>query len=322
MTEQDKEKISELTKILEERVKDFRSSDKWIEYLDFQSRMPHYSFNNCLLIAMQTKGTATMCQSFSGWKAMDRTVNKGEKGIKIICPTPYKKYAYEPKLDENGNVIKSADGTVQKEKVCHVQQGFKVGYTFDVGQTSGAELPEICTRLNGSVEGAEDLLKILQDISPVPLTFEHVEGEANGYYSPVGQKIVVDKDMSANHKIHTCLHEITHATLDLNGTDKGASRGLKETEAESVAFVVMKHLLGDKMTAEDIGQYSFGYLNSWSSDEGLTEMKKAMAIIQRTSALLIDRIEDVYRQREKADEKMTNKEGVVVKEAGHISVHI
>ncbi len=303
MNAESKEKLNELTQELAEKTKTFRDSDKWQEYLTMQSRMPHYSYNNCLLIAIQTKGEATLCQSFGGWKAMERSVKKGEKGIKIICPTPYKTYSFESKRDENGNEIRSADGSVQKEKVCHVQTGYKVGYTFDVSQTEGKPLPEICTRLDGSVEGAEDLIKILQDISPVPLSFEHVEGEANGFYSPSSQRIVVDSDLSPNHKIHTCLHEITHATLDLSGADNSASRELKETEAESVAYVVMKHLLGDKMSADDIGQYSFGYINSWASSDDLTEMKQAMATIQRTSATLIDRIEAVYMARDKQQEQ-------------------
>ncbi len=322
MTEEVREKLNEVSEMLAEGVKAFRQSEKWMEYLTMQSRMPHYSYNNCMLIAIQTKGEATLCQSFTGWKAMERAVKKGEKGIKIICPTPYKRYEYEPKKDENGNEIRRADGSVEKEKVCHIQQGYKVGYTFDVSQTEGKELPEICTRLDGSVEGAEDLIKILQNISPVPLSFEHVEGGANGYFSPSEMKIVVDEELSSNHKIHTCIHEMAHAMLNLSGEDNGASRELKETEAESIAFVTMKHLLGDKMTVEDIGQYTFGYINSWASSDDLNEMKTAMATIQRTSAKLIDQIESVYMEREKAVETVVEgleeAQAATIKKGAHI----
>ncbi|MBQ8116673.1 MAG: ImmA/IrrE family metallo-endopeptidase [Lachnospiraceae bacterium] len=302
MKEPEENKLEELSQFLEDGTREFSNSERWQEYLRMQARMPHYSYNNCLLIALQTKGEATLCQSFTGWKGMERHVKAGEKGIKIMCPAPKKVYIYEPKVDANGNVIYAPDGTVEKERVCKLLMAYKVGYTFDVSQTDGKELPEICTRLDGSVEGAQELLKVLEGISPVPLTFEHVQGAANGFYSPSDKRIVVDSDLSPNHQIHTCLHEITHATLDLSGEDNGATRELKETEAESVAFVVMAYLLGDKMTPEDIGQYSFGYLHSWSSDDSLPEMKAAMQTIQRTSLKLISQIEAVFREREQQDE--------------------
>ena len=307
MTEEQKQKLAEVSEILAEGVKTFRSSEEWQNYLTMQSRMPHYSFNNCILIMMQSKGRATMCQSFTGWKAMERSVKAGEKGMKIICPAPYKRYEYEPKRDENGNEIRAADGSIVKEKVCHVLQGYKVGYTFDVGQTEGKELPEICRHLDGSVEGAEELIGVLQEIAPVPMHIEHVDGRANGYYSPSAQTIVVDDGLSQTMQIRTGIHEIAHAMLDLSGEDNGASRELKETEAESIAFVVMTYLMGEKVPAEEIGRYSFGYLNSWASSDDLTEMRQAMATIQRTAATLIDRIESVYREREKAMEKTAEK---------------
>ena len=319
MNDQQREKMEEVSKMLEEGVKAFRSSAQWKEYLTMQSRMPRYSFNNTILIMMQTKGQATMCQSFTGWKVMERSVKKGEKGIRIICPAPYKRYEYEPKRDENGNEIKAADGSVVKEKVCHVMQGYKIGYTFDVKQTEGKELPEICKHLDGNAEGAANLIGILKEIAPVPMIIEHVDGRANGYYSPSMKQIVVDDGLSLNMQIKTGIHEIAHAVLDLSGADNGASRELKETEAESVAFVVMNYLMGDQMTAQEIGQYSFGYLNSWASSEDLTEIRQAMATIQQTSADLIDRIESVYAERNKLMEKETKKnlEKTVEHKAAH-----
>ncbi len=320
MNEEAKQRLSELSEMLAEGVKAFRNSQQWMEYLRMQSRMPKYSFNNTILILMQSKGQATMCQSFTGWKSMDRSVKRGEKGLKIICPTPYKRYEYEPKRDENGNVIKAADGSVVKEKICHTMQGYKVGYTFDVSQTEGKELPEICRHLDGSVEGAEELIGILQEIAPVPMHIEPIDIRANGYYSPTMKTIVVDNGLSPNMKIKTGIHEIAHAVLNLSGADNGASRELKETEAESIAFVVMSHLMGDKMSAEEIGSYSFGYLNSWASSDDLTEMKQAMSVIQRTSADIIDRIEAVYAERNKTVEKTAEKiaEQAVQHKAAHM----
>ena len=298
------EKIDEIKALLEDGTKRFRSSKAWMDHLSLQSKLPDYSFNNCILIGIQTGGKARMCMGYSSWKKLGRNVKAGEKGIRILCPSPKKISVEENKKDSEGNIIYGKDGKPVKEKVTKVIPGYKVGYTFADYQTEGKPLPEICHKIEGSVEGAEKLLKILQDISPVPLSFESIDGPMNGYYSPSEKKIVVKEDLPPNHKIHTCLHEITHATLDLNGTDKDATRGMKETEAESVAFVVMKNLLGDQLTTEDLGQYSFGYLNSWATSDDLTEMKQAMKVIQQTSADLIEKVEKELERIEQTEKDL------------------
>lgn len=298
MEEKSNRAIEEIRGILESGTKEFRSSEKWKEYLTMQSKMPTYSYNNCLLILMQTQGQASMCMGYKSWKQLGRYVKAGENGIKIICPAPKKIEVWQEKKDEQGNTIYHANGVPIKEKVMRVIPYYKVGYTFDVSQTDGKPLPEICRRLEGGVEGAEELIEILQKISPVPMSFETIEGSANGFFSPVEQKIVVKDSLSLNHKIHTCLHEITHAVLSLNGVDAKASRELKETEAESVAFMVMKRLLGDQLTAEDLGQYTFGYLNSWASNDDLSEIQDAMQNIQKTSLEIINKIEEELKMRD------------------------
>ncbi|MBR1862014.1 MAG: hypothetical protein IJ796_09195 [Lachnospiraceae bacterium] len=303
-TQSQAEKLDEIKKLLEDGTARFRSSEAWKDFLSMQSKMPDYSFNNCMLIMIQTKGKASMCMGFNSWKKLGRTVKAGEKGIRILCPAPKKITSEEEKRDKDGNLVYGVDGNPEKEKITKVIPGYKVGYTFDVSQTEGEPLPEICHKIDGSVEGAERLIEILKDISPVPLSFEKIDGTMNGYYSPAEKRIVVKEDLPPNHKIHTCLHEITHATLDLNGTDKDATRGMKETEAESVAFVVMKNLLGDQLTTEDLGQYSFGYLNSWASSDDLTEMKQAMKVIQQTSADLIEKVGKELDRIEQSEKEM------------------
>ncbi len=297
--EETKQKIEELTKMLENGTEQFRSSNQYKKYLRFQAKMPAYSFNNCMLIYLQSKGHATMCQSFSGWKACGRYVKEGERGLKIICPAPRRVYYLEDKKDKSGNIVLKADGTPEQVKKSDIVLSYKVGYCFDVSQTGGKTVPEICKRLDGSIDGAEKFVSVLKEISPVPIFIQHIEGSANGYYSPSEKKIVVDDALDPNHQIHTCLHEIAHATLDLNGLDQNASRNLKETEAESISFVVMSHFLSDQISPEDIGQYSFGYLNSWAGTEDLKELKDAMKTIQITSLNLINRIENAYSQEEK-----------------------
>lgn len=306
MEEKQKQAIKEIGEILESGTREFRSSEKWQEYLTMQSKMPDYSYNNCLLILLQTQGQASMCMGYKSWKQLGRYVKAGENGIKIICPAPKRIEVWQEKKDAEGNLICHANGIPVREKVTRVIPYYKVGYTFDVSQTNGKPLPEICSRLEGGVAGAKELIEILQKISPVPMTFEMIEGRANGYFSPLEQKIVIKEGLSPNHTIHTCLHEITHAILSLNGTDAKVSRELKETEAESVAFVVMKRLLGDQLTTEELGQYSFGYLNSWASSDDLSEMQEAMQTIQKTSMEIINQIEKELKMRdlEKASEQV------------------
>ena len=310
-----KEKIDQLSAMLEDGTRRFRSSEQWKEYLRFQAKMPAYSYNNTLLILLQTKGTASMCQSFSGWKACGRHVKAGEKGIQIICPAPRKVYSIEDKKDECGNTILRPDGSPEKERVSHIIPAYKVGYTFDISQTEGKEVPVICKCLSGSAEDAEKFIAVLRNISPVPIDFGHIDGSANGFYSPSQKRIAVEESLDPNHQIHTLIHEIAHATLDLNGLDRGASRELKETEAESISFIIMSHFLSDQISPEEIGQYTFGYLNSWASSDDLSEMKEAMKTIQLTSLNLTNKIENAFAQEEKENERMVVSETLVERAA-------
>lgn len=305
-----KERIEELTKIIEDGVQQLRSSETWKQYLLMQAKMPHYSYNNCLLIAYQTKGEATYCMGYKAWEKMNRSVKAGEKGIQIICPVPTKIEYLIDKLDPNGNVIYKQNGEPEKELVKKVVMKYKLGYTFDITQTTGAPLPEICHRLEGDVTDFETLKNAIIKVSPIPISFEKISGRANGYYSPLGKRIVIDSDLSEKHKIHTMLHELGHAVLDISGEDNGVSREQKEVEAESISFICLNALLGSEADAEELGSYSFGYVGSWGDDD-LSEMKTALSTIQHTASAIINKIELALSQsllaKETATEVITEK---------------
>lgn len=295
--------VEQLFEELKRGTESFRSSKAWTDFLSLQSKMPDYSYNNCILIGMQTNGKASLCMGYESWKKLGRHVKAGETALRIICPAPRKVFVEDTKKDKDGNPIYDANGDVIKEKKEQVLQGYKVGWTFDVSQTEGKPLPEICRRIEGNADCSQRLIEAILRLpifSSISVSFEKISGGANGYFNPSEKRIVIREDLSPNHKIHTLLHEITHATLHLNETDKeDTPRRLKEIEAESTAFVVMKHMLeefGEKLSSEDLESYSFGYINSWSSSEDLTEMQNAMRTIQKTSLSLINSLDrELYR---------------------------
>lgn len=170
-----KDELKQITDRLEKGVTELFQSTKYKEFLNTMSRFPNYSVNNTLLIMMQ-RPDAQLCQSFTGWKQMGRYVKKGEKGISILAPAPYKIEREHVKLDGNGNPVRDKDGEAVTEKSELTIMAFKVVKTFDVSQTDGKELPSIGPgELIGSIEGYPKLLKILQEISPVPVSFEMLD---------------------------------------------------------------------------------------------------------------------------------------------------
>ncbi|MDE6852848.1 MAG: ssDNA-binding domain-containing protein [Lachnospiraceae bacterium] len=300
------EAVKEITEKLEHGLEELFDSDKFKEYLDTMSKFYHYSFNNSLLIAMQ-KPDATLVASYRSWqKNFNRNVNKGEKGIRILAPTPYKikeerevinPFSGLPMLDEKGDV--------QMEEVEVSLTGFKVAYVFDVSQTSGEPLPELgAEELLQSVDDYQIFMEALRNVAPVPVEMQEVDGGAKGYFSPVAQKIVIQSGMSESQTVKTAVHEIAHSLLHdtdhtrLEGVDAAEKkdRNTKEVEAEAVAYTVCQHF------GIDTSDYSFGYLAGWSSGREMRELKKSMETIQKTAAELIGKIEENIQKIRKEHE--------------------
>lgn len=298
--------VKEITEKLEHGLEELFDSDKFKEYLDAMSKFYRYSFNNSLLIAMQ-KPDATLVASYRSWqKNFNRNVNKGEKGIRILAPTPYKiKEEREVINPLSGQPMLDEKGDVQMEEVEVSLTGFKVAYVFDVSQTSGEPLPEIgAEELLQSVDDYQIFMEALQNVAPVPVEMQEVDGEAKGYFSPVAQKIVIQSGMSESQTVKTAVHEIAHSLLHdtdharLEGVDDAEKkdRNTKEVEAEAVAYTVCQHF------GIDTSDYSFGYVAGWSSGREMTELKKSMETIQKTAAELIGKIEENIQKVRKVRE--------------------
>ena len=305
-SEKPADKLKEITDRLEQGITELFESERYKEYLRVMSKFHNYSFNNTLLIAMQ-KPDASLVAGFSSWKNnFGRNVMKGEKGIKIIAPSPFTVKQEVEKTDpQTGKPVIGKDGKpVTEEKEIKVP-AYKVVSVFDVSQTEGRELPEIAVNeLTGDVDRFKDFFAALEQAAPVPVGFEKIEGGAHGYYHLEEKRIAIDEGMSDLQTLKTAIHEIAHAKLhdiDLNAPKEEqkprVDRRTREVEAESVAYTVCQHY------GLDTSEYSFGYVAGWSSGKELAELRGSLETIRSTAAEMINAIDGYFAELQKAQDK-------------------
>ena len=305
------EKIKEITDRLEQGITELFDSERYKEYLQVMSKFHNYSFNNTLLIAMQ-KPDASLIAGFNAWKNnFGRNVMRGEKGIRILAPSPYKiRQEVEKKDPQTGKTVIGTDGKpVMETKEIQIP-AYKVVAVFDVSQTEGRELPSLSTNeLTGDVEQYGDFFTALEKTSPVPIGFEKIEGTAHGYYHLEEKRIAIDEGMSELQNLKTAIHEIAHAKLhdiDLNAPQEGQpdrpDRRTREVQAESIAYTVCQHY------GLDTSDYSFGYVAGWSSGRELAELKSSLETIRATAAEIINSIDGHFAELTKAREAAKEQE--------------
>ena len=305
-SEKPAEKLKEITDRLEQGITELFESERYREYLRVMSKFHNYSFNNTLLIAMQ-KPDASLVAGFSAWKNnFGRNVMKGQKGIKIIAPSPYKVKQEMKKIDPHTQqpIIGKDGKPVTEEKEITIP-AYKVVSVFDVSQTEGKELPDIAVdELTGDVERYRDFFAALEKTSPVPIGFEQIPGSSHGYYHLEDKRIAIDEGMSEIQTLKTAIHEIAHAKLhdiDLNAPENEqqprVDRRTREVEAESVAYTVCQHY------GLDTSDYSFGYVAGWSSGRELSELKSSLETIRSAAAEIINSIDETLAELSKAQDK-------------------
>ena len=308
-SEKPAEKVKEITARLEQGVQAIFDSDRYKEFLTAMSKFHDYSLNNTILIAMQG---GNLVMGFRQWeKEFDRHVKKGEKGIKIFAPAPYKVKKLVDKIDpETRKPMLDREGKVVKEEKEITVPAFKVITVFDISQTEGKEFPDLSVKpLLADVEQYEDFFAALEKASPVPIAFEQIGGSANGYFSLTDKRIAIKEGVSELQAVKTAIHEIAHAKLhdvDLNAPPEEqnrAPRHTREVQAESVAYTVCQHF------GLDTSDYSFGYVAGWSSGKEMTELKASLETIQATAKELITEIEghftELQQQRQTEQEQQT-----------------
>ena len=288
-------RTKELTDKLEAGIKDLFSSDKYKDYLKSMSRFHNYSSRNVMLIHQQMPN-ASRVASFKLWsEKFNRQVKKGEKSLRIFAPIeikPEKKMM--EKLDpETGAPMVDANGKVIMEEMTALTSrsiAFKLVPVFDVSQTYGEPLPQLAEDLTGNVEHYEAFLDTLKEICPLPIEFEPMDENMDGYCR-FGEKIGIREGMSEIQTISAIIHEITHSRLHdreqaVEGS-KQAPKEVREIEAESVSYVVCQKY------GIETGDNSFGYLATWGSRD-LNEVKASLDTIRKEANTVINSIDDRF----------------------------
>ncbi|MCU6745170.1 YodL domain-containing protein [Suilimivivens aceti] len=303
----EKQKVQEITEKLEQGIKELFESEKYKTYLNTMSKFHNYSFNNTMLIAMQ-KPDATLVAGFKAWqKNFDRHVKKGEKGIRILAPAPYKIKEERDKIDPvTQELLLDKDGNPQKEEVEITIPAFRAVSVFDVAQTDGKPIPELAAKeLLSDVEGYQDMIRAVEAISPVPIELEEIAGDSKGYYDREAKRIAVQENMSEGQTLKTMIHEVAHSNLHSKEVEQDEQmkkdRNTKEVEAESIAYTVCQHF------GVDTSDYSFGYIAGWSSGRDTKELRASMDTIRRTASELItgieEQLQELQRNREVSQEQ-------------------
>ena len=297
---------------LESGVEELFTSNRYQEFLKTMAKFHNYSFNNTMLIAMQ-RPDATLVTSYKNWQSMGRQVMKGEKGITIMAPAPYKKMKEKEVLDENQRPIMGTDGKPKTEQVEVTVPHFKAVTVFDIAQTSGEPIQTLAPELlTAAVQDFDSFMQAIQKISPVPIRFDEIDGNANGYYHNADKEIVIEKGLSESQTLKTAIHETAHAKLhdkeimESLGVEK--DRLTKEVEAESIAYCVCSSF------GLDTSDYSFPYIAGWSSSREMKEMKASMDVIRKTAGEMIDQLTEELEiiLEEKQKTELHEKYGILV----------
>ena len=292
-----RDRLKEITDSIEQGIQELFQSEKYQQYLRTMSRFHRYSVNNTMLIYLQ-KPDATLVAGFNKWRdQFGRSVNKGERGIKIIAPTPFKKKIQKEKLDPDTQLpMLDADGKViTEEKEVKIPM-YKPVTVFDVSQTSGKPLPELASDLTGNVQNYEVFLEALKRASPVPIEIQPIYQNADGFFNLETQSITIRAGMSEVQTVCAAVHEIAHSKLhnyDHSETPeqpegepvKKKDRRTEEVEAESISFAVCAYY------GIATGENSFGYIATWSKDKDLKELRASLETINQTASELITDID-------------------------------
>ena len=298
-----RERLQQITAGIEQGIKELFESEKYMRYLSVMSRFHRYSVNNTMLIYMQ-KPDATLVAGYNKWKnQFERHVKKGEHGITIIAPTPFKKKIEEQKLDPDTKApILDAEGkAVMEEREVEFPM-FRPVKVFDVSQTDGKPLPELASTLSGSVQNYEAFMEALRRSAPVPLSVEPMAANMDGYFSPDQQRIAIRAGMSEVQTVSAAVHEIAHSKLHNYAKaqeeaaragdkepPKKKDRNTEEVEAESISYAVCQYY------GIQTGENSFGYIANWSQGKELPELRASLETINKTAGELINDIDRHYK---------------------------
>ena len=298
-----RERLQQITAGIEQGIQELFESEKYMRYLSVMSRFHRYSVNNTMLVYMQ-KPDATLVAGYNKWKnQFERHVKRGEHGITIIAPTPFKKKIEEQKLDPDTKApMLDQDGKViMEEREVEIPM-FRPVKVFDVSQTDGKPLPELASSLSGNVQNYEAFMEALRRSAPVPLSVEPMAANMDGYFSPDQQRIAIRAGMSEVQTVSAAVHEIAHSKLHNYAKaqeeaaragdkepPKKKDRNTEEVEAESISYAVCQYY------GIQTGENSFGYIANWSQGKELPELRASLETINKAAGELIADIDRHYK---------------------------
>ena len=298
-----RERLQQITAGIEQGIKELFESEKYMRYLSVMSRFHRYSVNNTMLIYMQ-KPDATLVAGYNKWKnQFERHVKRGEHGITIIAPTPFKKKIEEQKLDPDTKApMLDQNGKAVMEKREVEIPMFRPVKVFDVSQTDGKPLPELASSLSGNVQNYEAFMEALRRSAPVPLSVEPMAANMDGFFSPDQQRIAIREGMSEVQTVSAAVHEIAHSKLHNYAKaqeeaaragdkepPKKKDRNTEEVEAESISYAVCQYY------GIQTGENSFGYIANWSQGKELPELRASLETINKAAGELIADIDRHYK---------------------------
>lgn len=293
-----KDQLKEITDRLEAGIEEIFTSDNYKNYLATMAKFYKYSFNNTLLIALQNP-EATLVAGYDAWKRkFHRQVKKGEKSIKIIAPMTFQRDMEVEKVDPSTQeIILGDDGQPEKETKHVSYQRFKVSSVFDVSQTFGEPIPSLeVPELTGDAEGFDVFMKAVRKVSPVPIRFDEIPGDAKGYYNNEKKEIVIQKDMSQSQTMKTAVHELGHSLCHdrdyLQSLGEKKDRVTMELEAESIANCVCSYF------GLETGDYSYPYIAGWAADRPRNVLQESMDLIRTSSGEIIDQMMEVFKEHD------------------------
>ncbi len=242
-----------------------------------------------------------MFASYSKLQELGRQVNRGEKAIQILAPSPYKTKKEMDVLDQvTQTPILNPDGSVMKEEVEATIPSFRATSVFDISQTDGKPIPSLFDNLEGDVNGFSNFMKAMERVSPVPIIYEPMD-DKDGYYDQINKRVALREDMSERQTVAAVIHEVSHAklhNLDMDNIKeslkaRGKDQKTMEVEAESIAYVVSQYY------GVETGANSFGYIAMWSKNKELPELQASLEIIRNTASELIEDLDEILAELQK-----------------------
>ncbi len=254
-------------------VTDLTAGEGWQQMLRTAAALPSYSPHNVLLITSQCPHARAVA-GFHTWKAVGRSVRKGEKGLAILAPVLRSVRGrtgpdgdapapVTPEASATPTRIERLDGPATRRLT-----GFRVVHVFDISQTDGPELAEPPRPvlldgqappglLNGLTQQVHDqAFALVRHDFDVP---HPGQDSPNGVTDYFARTVVLRPDLSAAQSSKTLAHELAHVLLhEPTRRPAALTREQAEVEAESVAYVVTAaHGL-------DSSGYTIPYVAGWS----------------------------------------------------------